>query len=206
MKKIISLYQRNYDGDHLVRDEVVPGAEWVPAGEGAATRKWDGTCCLVRDGKLWKRYEVKPGGKPPQNFEPANDVDAATGKQQGWVPVGDGPEDRWHKEAFSGEPDGTYELLGPKVQGNPDGFERHVLVPHGKQIVDAPRTFDALKAWLAETNIEGVVWHHPDGRMVKIKVKDFGVKRGVRAVGRAAGAGVGDANGESNSGASSPTQ
>ena len=26
MKKIISLYQRNYDGDRLVRDEVVPGA------------------------------------------------------------------------------------------------------------------------------------------------------------------------------------
>ena len=61
MKKIISLFQRNYDGDLLVRDEVVPGAEWVIAGEGVATRKFDGTCCLVRDGKLFKRYEVKAG-------------------------------------------------------------------------------------------------------------------------------------------------
>lgn len=26
MRKIISLYQRNYDGDRLVRDEIVPGA------------------------------------------------------------------------------------------------------------------------------------------------------------------------------------
>jgi len=34
MKKIISLSQRNYDGDRLVRDEVVPGAEWVIADEG----------------------------------------------------------------------------------------------------------------------------------------------------------------------------
>ena len=42
MKKIISLYQRNYNGDRQVRDEVVPGAEWVIAGEGVATRKWDG--------------------------------------------------------------------------------------------------------------------------------------------------------------------
>lgn len=28
MKKIISLFQRNYGGDGKVRDEVVPGAEW----------------------------------------------------------------------------------------------------------------------------------------------------------------------------------
>ena len=42
MRKIITLFQRNYDGDRLVRDEVVPGAEWVLAGEGAPTRKWDG--------------------------------------------------------------------------------------------------------------------------------------------------------------------
>jgi hypothetical protein len=40
MKKIISLFQRNYDGDRLVRNEVVPGAEWVVAGEGVATRKY----------------------------------------------------------------------------------------------------------------------------------------------------------------------
>jgi hypothetical protein len=26
-------------------------------------------------------------------------------------------------------------------------------------------------------NIEGIVWHHSDGRMVKIKAKDFGIKR-----------------------------
>ena len=101
MKKIISLFQRNYDGDRLVRDEIVPGAEWVVSGEGVATRKWDGTCCLIRDGKLYKRYEVKPGGKAPPHFEPANEVDENTGKQQGWLPVGDGPEDRWHREAFT---------------------------------------------------------------------------------------------------------
>lgn len=27
-------------------------------------------------------------------------------------------------------------------------------------------------------NVEGVVWHHPDGRMVKIKTRDFGLTRG----------------------------
>src|SRR6185295_8258949 len=100
MRKIISLFQRNYDGDRLVRDEVVPGAEWVLAGEGIATRKWDGTCCLYKLHELFKRYEVKPGQTPPPGFVPANEVDEITGKQQGWLVVGSGPEDRWHREAL----------------------------------------------------------------------------------------------------------
>ena len=174
MKKIITLFQRNYDGDRLVRNEIVPGAEWVISGEGIATRKWDGTCCLVRDGKLYKRYEIKPGKTPPDDFEPANEVDPVTGKIQGWRPVGDGPEDAYHREAFAGqEPDGTYELCGPKIQGNPEGLERHVLIPHGQHPVAAPRTFDELKVWLETAGIEGVVWWHPDGRKVKIKRRDF---------------------------------
>lgn len=44
MRKVISLFKRDYEGTRLVFDEVVEGAEWVVAGEGIATRKWDGTC------------------------------------------------------------------------------------------------------------------------------------------------------------------
>ena len=65
MKKIISLFQRNYDGDHLVRDEIVPGAEWVAAGEGVATRKRDGVCCMVRAMRLYRRYGVVRESKRP---------------------------------------------------------------------------------------------------------------------------------------------
>jgi hypothetical protein len=179
MNKIVSLFQRNYDGDRLVRDEVVPGAEWVIDGEGQATRKFDGTCCLIRNAQLYKRYDAKQGKTPPANFEPAQDYDPVTGHMPGWVPVGDGPEDRYHREAFDAEPtllhaEGTWELCGPKVQGNPEGFSRHILVKHGcESLDDAPRTFDALKAYLHDRKIEGIVWHHPDGRMVKIKRKDF---------------------------------
>lgn len=179
MQKIISLFQRNYESDRLVRNEVVPGAEWVLAGEGKATRKLDGTCCLVRNGQLFKRYEVKQGKTPPPNFEPASELDEVTGKIQGWVPVGDGPEDQWHREAWGagGLEDGTYELLGPKIQGNPEHGKIHSLWRHGSiELEDAPRTFDELKTYL-DGSIEGIVWHHPDGRMVKIKAKDFGVKR-----------------------------
>lgn len=175
MKKIISLFQRNYEGDRKVRDELVPGAEWVANGEGLATRKFDGTCCLIRDGVLYRRYEVKKGKQPPEGFEPATERDPNTGKQQGWMKVGDSPSDRYHVEAMDNTlPDGTYELCGPKVQGNPEGFQSHVLVPHGKEILkDAPRTYNEIRKYLEDRTIEGIVWHHPDGRMVKIKKRDF---------------------------------
>lgn len=178
MRKIASLFQRNYDGDRLVRDEVVPGSEWVLAGEGTATRKFDGTCCMVRDGKLFKRYDAKVGKTPPPGFEAAQDPDPQTGHWPGWVLVGEGPEDRWHREAWgSGEgwTDGTYELCGPKVQNNPERIERHMLIPHGKHPMDgAPRDFTGIRGYLEDRpEVEGIVWHHPDGRMVKIKRKDF---------------------------------
>lgn len=43
MKKIKSLFKRNYETDHLVRDEVVEGSEWVLEGHGVGTLKIDGT-------------------------------------------------------------------------------------------------------------------------------------------------------------------
>lgn len=188
MKKIISLFQRNYDGDRLVRDEVVPGAEWVLAGEGVATRKWDGTCVLIKDGVMWKRYEVKKGKTAPAGFRPANDVDEVTGKQQGWLQVGDGPDDRWHREALiacdaaaADYEDGTYELVGPKVQGNPERADHHMLVKHDwpqlEMDTPVPRTFDGIRDYLENNDIEGIVWHRDNGDMVKIKAKDFGLKR-----------------------------
>lgn len=186
MKKIISLYQRNYDGDHCVRDEVTPGAEWVLAGEGRATRKWDGTACLVEGGKLFKRYH---GKTQPPGFVAAQAVaDPVTGHWPGWLPVSpDDPSDRWHREAFAeygGDPgpDGTYELAGPKINGNPEELSRHVLIAHvgaggSSFAAHAPRTFDAIREWLARGDVEGIVWHHPDGRMAKIKKRDFGLSR-----------------------------
>ena len=179
MQKITSLFQRNYATDRLVSDEVVPGAEWVGAGEGTATRKWDGTSCLVRGGQLFKRYDAKAGRTPPEGFEPAQEPDPVTGHHPGWVPVGDGLGDAYHREALASAggalPEGTHELIGPKVQGNPEGVTEHQLIRHGEALLDdAPRDFAGLRRYLeAQPGLEGVVWHHPDGRMVKIKRKDF---------------------------------
>ena len=59
-----------------------------------------------------------------------------------------------------------------------EAFAQHTLLRHGAvQLPRAPRTFLEVKGYLADGMIEGIVWHHPDGRMVKIKAKDFGIKR-----------------------------
>ncbi len=179
MKKVISLFKRDYEGNRQVINETVPGAEWVTKGEGWATVKIDGTSCLVRDGRLFKRYDAKQGRTPPAGFEPAQDPDLVTGHWPGWLPVGDGPEDKWHREAVRlNQTEGTFELIGPKVQGNPYKLTEHQLVKHGEWTFEEepPRTFDALKEWFIDNKVEGIVWHRADGEMVKIKRRDFGLK------------------------------
>ncbi len=183
MKKIPTMFERDWEGDRSrVMDRPHPYCGWVFAGEGVATRKMDGTCCMVRGNRLFKRRELRKGELVPANFE-ETDFDSETGKTVGWLPIGEGPEDRWHREAFAlgtSWKDGTYELIGPKIQGNPESAPSHWLVSHAATpdlSDDPPRSFDALANWLADQNIEGIVFHHPDGRMAKIKLRDFGLKR-----------------------------
>jgi hypothetical protein len=177
MIKIPTIFVRDMSKQPaLVTPVWVEGCEWVRDGEGTATIKFDGTSVMVRNGLTYKRRELRPGDKVPSDFESLG-TDENTGKTVGWVSVGPGPDDRWHREAFNNEPDGTYELMGPKVQGNKSGFPKHVLVPHGSETLNhAPRTFDSLRSYLEQQAIEGIVWHHPDGRMAKIKRRDFGLK------------------------------
>lgn len=199
MQKIISLFQRNYDGDRQVRDEVVPGAEWVINGEGVATRKWDGLAVMHKDGQWFKRYDAKAftmdgnirrnyNRTPPEGFIPVQDPDPNTGHWPGWVPCDAGnPADKLLYETIAKHAgvtfgNSTYELVGPKIGtrggANPEKLADHFLIEHGAHMIGSvPRTFDALKKWFADVDIEGIVWHHPDGQMVKIKKKDFGYSR-----------------------------
>jgi len=181
MRKIPTIFLRDLDNKSRITRNPHPDCDWVFRGEGLPTRKYDGTCVLIQDGQCFKRREVRPGKKAPADFIEVQ-VDRETGKRIGWVPVRMGdPNDRYYFEALDRigtPPDGTYELCGPKVQGNPEGFDEHVLVPHGRDILaDCPRTFDELREWLADMDIEGIVFWHPDGRKGKIKKRDFGLPR-----------------------------
>lgn len=177
MQKIPTLFKRDKSERRYLTNEVNTGCDWVLHGEGVATQKHDGTCCMIDEGILYKRYTVKRGRTPPNYFIAAQEPDLHTGQTPGWVPILGGPEDRYHMEAFGRlllPIDGTYELCGPKVQGNPEGLDEHILIPHGSKILPtAPRTHRELGKFLARLPIEGIVFHHEDGRMAKIRQKDF---------------------------------
>lgn len=186
MRKIPTIFIRDH-ASHLryVSRQPHPDCGWVFAGEGTATRKYDGTCMMFDGQRWWARREVKTGKTPPPNFV-ALEYDETTGKTVGWEPVEQSAFAKYHAEAIShpdliatastpsGWPVGTYELIGPKVNGNPEGKDVHLLQLH--EWADAlvvPRDFDGLAELMSYFRYEGIVWHHPDGRMAKLKRRDF---------------------------------
>ncbi len=178
MKKMPTVFLRNPENRNYLLRDVTPGCEWVFAGEGVPTRKYDGTCVLFDGQEWWARREVKPGKATPPNFRFA-DRDEITGKTMGWEPMAQSGWIKPHAEAVAlpigGLEVGTYELCGPKINRNPEGYGRHVLVRHSlAERLDLPDlTYDGLQLWLQSAGYEGIVWHHPDGRMAKLKAKDF---------------------------------
>lgn len=111
-------------------------------------------------------------------------VQKRKGIKDGWYVDADqfGPEDKWiflavEETDVSAWPAGEHpcEALGPKIQGNPLGLERHVCVPFNLEIPtyeEIPRSYSNLQKILAELEshyspqnlAEGIVFHHPDGR------------------------------------------
>ena len=202
MKKIKTVFVIDRDNGSLATEVPVSGNEWVLEGEGIATLKRDGSAAMVRDGKLFRRLarqlsknhkfrlRKNPGMEIHESmFKEAAEgweaceatFDAKTGHWPGWVPVVEGnPEDVYHLEAFLANAtnhweDGTYELVGPKVRFNPHGLERHELLRHGAEVVEVERSYSAIREWLIRHEEEGLVFHHPDGRVAKVRRKDFGI-------------------------------
>jgi hypothetical protein len=109
-----------------------------------------------------------------------------------YVDTSESKEDQYLVEAakntdLSDVPDGEWsgEAIGPKIQGNPLGLERHtvVLFSLGKAplLENVPTYYAGLQVYLpqqmsalnATKPIEGIVWHGKNGDMFKIKSKDF---------------------------------
>lgn len=181
MKKIPTLFVRDDTDRRHVTTDVTPGCEWVLAGEGTPTRKYDGICVMYDGERWWARREVKPEKPEPAGFV-AIATDEITGKTVGWEPVEQSAFAKWHAQAIDGiaeQQPGTYELIGPRVNGNPEGAQEHRLVAHVlADVLDVPdRSYDGLAAFFAAApaSMEGIVFHHEDGRMAKIKRRDFRV-------------------------------
>ena len=128
MKKIPTIFKRNPEKMSEVLNEKNPLCLWVFEGEGVATKKYDGTCVKIENGKYYKRREINQCKSIPANFI-EEDFDPITNKIFGWVPVDpNSKEDKWHMEAFyGGLPNGTYELIGPKINGNPERYPSRLI-------------------------------------------------------------------------------
>ncbi len=186
MKKISTLFKKNPENLGRVTSEINPENQWVFDGFGIPTRKFDGTAMAIIDGLLYKRYDVKKGKDVPTNAIPCQEPDNITGHHPHWILCDRiNPADKWAFIAFDlleDKKDGTYELCGEKIQGNPENIQGHQLIPHGIEILSITDfSFDSIKEYLSnpEIDIEGIVFHHKENKdlMCKIRKSDFGIKR-----------------------------
>jgi hypothetical protein len=184
LKKIPTVFVRAPDDLRRVIDAWHPDCLWVRDGEGVPTRKYDGTCVMFDGDRWWARRTVKLDAERPPGFWMVQ-MDAAAQKEIGWEPAEQSPFRKPLFEALSisvlhGWPAGTYELCGPKINGNPEGLGHHELFLHeAAQRITLPlrRDFETLRDILELlrllNHVEGLVFHHPDGRMAKLKGRDF---------------------------------
>lgn len=199
MRKIPTLFKRDPE-THLVTQEITPGCEWVieDSKNTIATRKYDGISCLIKNNRIYKRYDCKKGKKPPAGFIPAQEPDKITGHYPGWLECNpNNPEDKYHFEGllnlyetesqyniFYTFLNSTYELIGEKIQGNPENIMGHQLILHGRETIPIGEiSYNTIKEYLEITDIEGIVFYYGNicpayATMCKIKKKDFGLKRG----------------------------
>jgi hypothetical protein len=183
MKKISTLFAKDPNNLARVINKINAENAWVINGEAIATRKFDGTAVAIIDGELFKRFDAKKGRSIPENAISCQEADAITGHHPHWVKCDRSKSsDKFFFEGFDRlkiKTDGTYELCGPKVQGNPEKLESHFLIKHGSELLDfVSLDFDNLESFLSENDIEGIVFHHiSDNRMCKLRKSDFGIKR-----------------------------
>ena len=170
------------------------------------TIKYDGTATAVIDGKIYKRFDAKKGKKPPAGAIPCCDPDHVTGHWPHWVAIhASDPADKYILAAFKGETienvrlilptsatvvtvneddtvstnlkPGTFEAMGPGINGNPYNLEENCITRHGTIIFNPsvkPLTLEHLKKTLEENHFEGFVFWKDGGPVCKIKRTDFG--------------------------------
>lgn len=184
MKKIPTLFERVYENHKVVSitPNVTPEMEWVLNGEGYATIKIDGSCTAIINGEFYKRFDAKKGKKIPNGAIPCCEPDPITGHHPHWVKVDrNNPADKWYVAAYDGTPeecisDATYEAVGPHFQGNPYHLENETLWRHGEMKINVERSFDGIRDFLQNHNIEGIVFWKDGEPQCKIKRSDFGYK------------------------------
>lgn len=186
MKKIQTIFERNWDGDGKILNQYVEDLNPKGLLTAKATEKLDGQNVRVTvRNHTWVRLEKR---RNPDKIQKHKGI-----AEPWYVDATDGdPQDKYMFEALrntdlSSIPDGEWsgECLGLNVQGNPLKLTKNIIVffslGQAPVFENVPITFEELKTWLPvqksklgnDAPIEGIVWHCSDGSMFKIKVKDF---------------------------------
>lgn len=186
MKKIKTIFERDWDGNREIIPEYVENGVFVHKLETAtATEKLDGTNIrvTVRNNTV---VRVEKRRNP-------NKIQKQSGIKEPWyTDASDSSEDKWIMDAvkntdFNEIPDGEWsgEAIGKNIQGNPLNLENNRVVfftlNQAPIFRNVPNSFCDLARWIKvqkskignNCGIEGIVWHLKDGRMYKIKTKDF---------------------------------
>lgn len=164
MRKIPTLFLRDYKLKCTpVTEEPNPECDWVFRGDGIATRKMDGINIKIHDERAFIR--IKPLER--------DYCEAA------YEPFLHGHYDKYVAQAIGQtKQGGIYEAYGQGIRGDAEKVEGQHLVrilPVDRSLVihGIKRTYRDLMGYFATHDIEGIVFHHPDGRMAKIKTRDF---------------------------------
>lgn len=209
MKKMPIIFDMtfNEDGDrevihticteirNLVNSTLAEGGHIIP------TFKRDGTAVFRdADGDWFTRRAVRPGKEAPEGFIPL-ETDPNTGITFGWEPKDSSSMKKFLNRAIARfiedneaePPKGTtFELLGPKINGNPEkvaadelrihGCERATEFPTIEDILNSDDPFAMLKPIFADfraKHIEGIVFWlaDADSNLIeprfKVRCKDF---------------------------------
>lgn len=184
MQKIPTIFKRDWEGNRGVVPEYAEEVTADLLSECVPTEKVDGTNVrlTVRNHTLVRLEKRRNPSK----------VEKARGIEEPWYVDADefAAEDKWLWDAarntdLTEVPDGEWsgEACGPNVQGNPLGLpDNRVMIFSLEPPVipeKVPTDFEGLRSFFPHPSLygtgemEGIVWHGGDGRMFKIKAKDF---------------------------------
>lgn len=197
--KINSPFVRKAIGnDYIVTSEIPNDMKWVFEDDGVlATEKLHGTnvSIVIENGTItsvWNRTERIP-------FFNKGKIHIIQGVLEAY--------ERGYCELPDGQYFG--ECIGPKINGNPYNLNCHVWIPFDyvkqhlvyKSFYKYPKTFEGWNEWFKELQplycwrlhgkewcdknsslcfVEGIVFHHSDGRMAKLRKDMFDWFKGVR--------------------------
>lgn len=158
----------------------IDSCTWVLTGEGTCRIKYHGISVQLDRGGRWYQWTSWPGGYGcPDTFLPAHTSQQRDERSFGWMPLDDDDDTWWLITAALHDMliprAGTYELCGPGIRFNREGFDKPTLIYHRTApVVDAPdRSYEGLLRLLRSGVWSGLVFEHPDGRLAKLSLADL---------------------------------